>query len=64
MGNSPQVEPLLIIGVVDRSQCKQKLVSTQDCGFRGHIIIMKILHSLCILNSDGISGVLKMWSIS
>lgn len=60
MGNGSQVEPLLVIRVVGGSQGKQKLVNTQDCGFCGHIIIMKILHLLCILNSNGISRVLKM----
>lgn len=56
MGNGPQDEPLCTIN----SQCKQKLVSVQDYSFCGHIITMKILHLLCILNSNGLSEVLNM----
>lgn len=58
--NGSQVEPLLIIREVGGFQCKQKRVNTKERGFRGHIIIMKILRLLCILNSNGISRVLKM----
>lgn len=60
MDNGSQVEPLLIMRVVGGSQCKQQLVNTQDSGFHGHIIITKTLHLVCILNSNGMSRVLKM----
>lgn len=58
MDNGSQVDPLLIVREVGGSQCKQKHVNTKECDFHRHIIKMKTLP--CILNSNGISRVLKM----